>query len=364
MSPPGRVALVHDFLVDVRGAERVFLELCRIWPRADLFAAIYDERGTEGRFADRPVHTSFLQHLRPTARTFRSLLPLYPSAIESLDLSDYELVISSSSAWAHGVRPVPGAVHVSYCHNPFRYAWSERRPTLAARGPVLRPVLGGILGAWRYWDRRAARRVDRYVANAALTRDRIRDYFSRDADVVHPPVDVRRFQPLEVGRHYVCISELIAHKQLQVAIAAFNRLDRQLVIVGDGPDYRRLRRLAGPTIGFAGRLSDEAVSELLPSCRALVVTAVEEFGIAAVEAQAGGRPVIARAAGGALETVVDGVTGRLWSGGVDDLVAAVEGFDDASVDRDACVQSAARFSPERFEEAMRAQVDEAIGVLV
>jgi glycosyltransferase involved in cell wall biosynthesis len=360
VSPPERVALVHDFLVDVRGAERVFLELCRIWPQADVFTAIYDERGTEGRFADRRVHTSFLQHLHPTARTFRGLLPLYPRAIEALDLSGYDLVISSSSAWAHGVRTPPGAVHVSYCHNPFRYAWSERRATLDGRGPLTRPALGGILSAWRHWDRRAALRVDRYVANARITRERIGEYFGRSAEVVHPPVEVRRFVPAPVGRHYVCLSELIAHKQLHVAIEAFNRLGRQLVIVGDGPDYRHLRRLAGPTVGFAGRLSDEVVSELLPSCRALVVTSVEEFGIAAVEAQAGGRPVIGRASGGTLETVIDGVTGRLWSGGVEDLVTAVERFDDGAVEPAACVQSAMRFSPERFENGIRAQVGHAI----
>lgn len=354
------MALVHDFLVDVRGAERVFLEICRIWPQADVFAAIYDERGTEGRFAGRPVNTSFLQRLRPTARSFRGLLPLYPSAIESFDLSGYELVISSSSAWAHGVRPAPGAVHVSYCHNPFRYAWSERRPTLDSRAAIVRPALSEVLAAWRRWDRRAARRTDRYVANAQITRDRIREYFGRSAEVVHPPVALERFAPGEVGRHYVCLSELISHKQLQVAIEAFNRLGRQLVIVGDGPDYRRLRRLAGPTVGFAGRISDEAVAELLATCRALVVTSVEEFGIAAVEVQAAGRPVIGRAAGGVLETVRDGVTGRLWSGGVDQLVAAVAGFDDEAIDPAACIENAKRFSAEEFERGIVTQVEEAI----
>src|ERR1700761_3488734 len=147
-----RVALVHDFLLDVRGAERVFAAICDAWPDADVFTAVYDERGTEGRFAHRSPRASFLQRLRPTARTFRALLPLYPHAIEALDLRGYDVVVSSSSAWAHGVLVDPGAVHGSYCHNPFRYAWSERVATLAARSPLTRPALRVLLARWRIWD--------------------------------------------------------------------------------------------------------------------------------------------------------------------------------------------------------------------
>src|SRR3954465_13626695 len=147
-----RVALVHDFLLDLRGAERVFSAICDAWPDADVFTAVYDEEGTEGRFAARAPRTSFLQNLRPTARTFRVLLPVYPHAIESLDLRDYDVVVSSSSAWAHGVLVDPGAVHVCYCHNPFRYAWTEREATLRARGPLMRPALRFLLSRWRQWD--------------------------------------------------------------------------------------------------------------------------------------------------------------------------------------------------------------------
>src|SRR5919107_2961752 len=182
-----RVALVHDFLLDLRGAERVFAAMCERWPDADVFTAVYDEQGTDGRFADRPVHSSFLQRIRPTARTFRALLPLYPHAIESLDLRGYDVVISSSSAWAHGVLVDPGAVHVCYCHNPFRYAWSEREATLAARAPLTRPALRVLLSRWRQWDTIAAQRVDRYVANSAVTAARVRRYLGRESTVLHPP---------------------------------------------------------------------------------------------------------------------------------------------------------------------------------
>src|SRR3954451_14582622 len=174
-------ALVHDFLVDVRGAERVFAALCDLFPDATIFTGVYDEQGTEGRFADRTVVPTFLQRLRPTARNFRALLPLYPRAIEALDLRGYDLVISSSSAWAHGVRTDPGATHVCYCHNPFRYAWDEREATLAARSPLTRPALAYVLDRWRGWDQAAAQRVDRYVANSEITRDRIAAYLLRDA---------------------------------------------------------------------------------------------------------------------------------------------------------------------------------------
>jgi glycosyltransferase involved in cell wall biosynthesis len=355
-----RVALVHDFLLDLRGAERVFLELCRLWPQADLFTAVYDPEGTEGRFEHRTVHTSFLQQLRPTARTFRALLPLYPAAVQRLDLSGYDLVISSSSAWAHAVRPAPGAVHVSYCHNPFRYAWNERDETIDRRNPLLRPVLRSLFDRWRRWDWNAAQRTDRYVANASITQRRIQTYFGRRAEVVHPPVQTGRFAPGPVADHYACVSELVSHKQIDVAIAAFNQLGRPLVIVGDGPDYRRLRQMAGPTIRFAGRLSDDSVAEVLSSARALVATAVEEFGITAVESQAAGRPVLARGEGGALETVIDGVTGRHWSGGPDELAGAVAGFDDAAVDPAACVRSAQRFSVGQFARGLRGQVELAL----
>src|SRR6201989_2578152 len=215
----GRVALIHDFLLGLRGAERVFAAMCDRWPDADVFTAVYDERGTEGRFADRQVHTSFLQRLRPTSRTFRPLLPFYPHAVESFDLRPYAPVISSSSAWAHGVLVDPGAVHVCYCHNPFRYAWSEREATLAARSPLVRPALRLLLNRWRQWDWIAAQRVDRYVANSELTAARVRRYLGRDSTVLHPPVELRRFRPAPpeaIGDHYLVLAELMAHKRIDV----------------------------------------------------------------------------------------------------------------------------------------------------
>jgi glycosyltransferase involved in cell wall biosynthesis len=356
-----RVALVHDFLLDLRGAERTFDVICGAYPDADVFTAVYDRRGTEGRFSGRDVQTSYLQRLRPTARTFRALLPLYPAAMESLDLRGYDLVISSSSAWAHGVIPDVGAAHLCYCHNPFRYAWNAREQALDARDPVTRSALRLILHRWRQWDWIAAQRIDRYIATSELTRARVRRYYGLESDVLSPPVDTRRFWPAQDGEiddHYLVVSELMFHKRIDVAIAAFNRLRLPLVIVGDGPERRRLQRLAGPTIRFEGRVGDARVAELMRRSRALVVTAAEEFGIAAVEAQASGRPVIARAEGGALETVIDGVTGTFFggpeSGSLDDVVTS---FDTASIEPAACVAQAARFDAERFSDGLRSLVE-------
>ena len=361
MQAGSRVALVHDFLVDVRGAERVFLALCDLFPEADLFTAVYDEEGTEGRFAHRTLHTSFLQRLRPSARTFRALLPMYPAAMESLDLRGYDLVISSSSAWAHGVIPDEDAVHVCYCHNPFRYAWNARQETLAARGPLGRAALGAVFQRWRQWDWIAAQRVDAYVANSQTTKRRVARYFGREATVLHPPVDIERFRPDEPGEAYVVLSELMAHKRIDVAVRAFNQMRRPLLVVGNGPDARRLHRLAGPTISFTGRVSDADAARILARGRALVVTATEEFGIAAVEAQAAGRPVIALHDGGVRETVIDGETGVFFEAPEPaSLAQAVLSFDALAVDPAACVASARRFDTAQFRRGLRTVVERAL----
>jgi len=358
---PRRVALVHDFLLDVRGAERVFLALCDLFPEADLFTAVYDERGTEGRFADRRPATSFLQRTRPNARTFRALLPLYPYAMEALDLRGYDLVISSSSAWAHGVIADADAIHLCYCHNPFRYAWNAREVTLSKYDPLRRAVLGFVFQRWRQWDWIAAQRVDFYAANSETTRKRVKRYFGREADVLYPPVETTRFAPGPVGSDYVVLSELMPHKRIDLAVEAFSELQLPLTVVGNGPDARRLRRIAGPSIRFTGRVSDDEAAALLSSAKALVVTATEEFGIAAVEAQAAGRPVIALNEGGVRETVVEGETGVFFERPEPaSLVEAVRGFDPLAVDPQACVDNAARFDVSHFRHGLRALVERAL----
>jgi glycosyltransferase involved in cell wall biosynthesis len=255
----------------------------------------------------------------------------------------------------------PGAVHVCYCHNPFRYAWSEREATLAARPAALRLPLSVLLSRWRQWDWIAAQRVDRYVANSRLTAARVHRYFGRDADILHPPVELDRFAPGPVGDQYLVVAELMAHKRIDVAVRAFNRLRKPLTVIGDGPELRRLRRLAGPTVRFTGRLPDAEVAQRLRAARALIVTASEEFGIAAVESLASGRPVIALGDGGVLESVVEGETGTYYAENrPESLADAIARFDPLSIDPAACVAAAQRFGTRRFQGMMRAIVAEAV----
>ena len=256
----------------------------------------------------------------------------------------------------------PGAVHVCYCHNPFRYAWNEREATLSARNFLTRAPLRALLSRWRQWDWIAAQRVDAYVANSAITAARIRRYFGRESTVLHPPVELARFSPGPVGAHYLVLAELMAHKRIDVAVRAFNALGLPLVVVGDGPESRRLRRLAGPTVRLTGRLSDDEVADLLRTSQALIVTAEEEFGIAAVESLASGRPVIALRSGGVLETVTAGRTGAFYDDADDPqaLAAVVRAFDPGAVDPADCVAAARRFGVERFQERLRAIVDETV----
>jgi glycosyltransferase involved in cell wall biosynthesis len=360
---PGRVALVHDFLLDLRGAERVFEVMCDLWPDADLYTAVYDPVGTDGRFSHRPVNTSFLQRLRPTSRSFRSLLPFYPLAMEAFDLRGYDLVVSSSSAWSHLVVVDEPTVHICYCHNPFRYAWNARAATLSRAAPYMRPALAAVLSRWRQRDWIAAQRVDRYIANSETTRRRIERYFSRESTVIYPPVETRRFARGVVQDYYLVLSELMPHKRIDVAVEAFSRLGRPLVVVGDGPDARRLKRLAGPTVSFAGRVSDARAAELLAGCQSLVVTATEEFGIAAVEAQAAGRPVIALAEGGVCETVVEGATGTFYEASDwESLAERVASFKPMELDPAACVSNAQRFDVSRFMREMSRLVDGTVAV--
>ena len=356
-----RVALVHDFLLDLRGAERVFLQLCSMFPEADIFTAVYDPVGTQGRFEDRNVNTSGLQRLRPTARSFRPLLPFYPAAIESLDLRGYDLVVSSSSAWAHGVIADEQAVHICYCHNPFRYAWTEREATLESRSPLVRPVLSQVMHRWRQWDFIAAQRVDAYVANSKTTQQRIERYFSRYSTVIYPPVEVNRFAPGPLADHHLVLSELIAHKRIEVVVRAFSRQGLPLIVAGDGPDARRLQRLSGPSVRFAGRVSDHEAERLLRSSQSLVVAATEEFGIAAVEAQASGRPVIALRAGGLVETVVEGKTGIFFDRpDPASLCGALDRFDPDVFQDEDCVAQARQFGPERFAEQFALVVEKTL----
>lgn len=349
--------LVHDYLLVMRGAERTFVAMTACYPEAAIATLLYDPVRTDGHFDNRCVRTSFLQPFAADQRRFRRYLPLLPLAAERLPVSDARLVISSSSAFAHGVRPAPDAVHISYCHSPFRYVWHERRRTEASVPTAVRPGARAVLGTLRRWDIRAAERVDGFIANSALTRQRIGDFYARDAIVVHPPVDVERFTVQPDPRDYfLMVGEVTGHKNPELALAAAEKAGMSIKVVGTGPELPRLRQRFGRA-DFLGRAGDRQLTQLYANCRALIVPAIEEFGITIVEAHAAGRPVLATGGGGALEIVSDGVTGVLVTPrSIDALADAMRSTDWESFDTDRLRASAQRFSATRFRERFVAAV--------
>lgn len=356
----GRISLVHDYLLVMRGAERTFAAIADIYADAPIFTLLHDEQGTNGRFAGRSITTSPLQRFGIEQSTFRRLLPLYPHAVRRLQLPDSDVVLSSSSAFAHGVRVPEGAVHVCYCYTPFRYAWEAESYALREISPLLRPLLRQELRRIRRWDLAASRRVDAYIAISQLSRQRIMRHYGRDAPVIHPPVETHRFSPGTPGDALLVVSEILPHKRLHLALEAARRAHAPIQVVGAGPHLTALKD-AYPEAEFLGRARDEDLAELYASARAVLVPSVEEFGITAVEAQAAGRPVIAAAAGGALETVIDGHTGRLAKlDDIDAFAQAIEGIDQLDFDPAAAVQSAERFSVASFARRLSTHITEIV----
>ena len=344
----------------MRGAERTFAAIAGLYPRAPIFTLLYDEHGVDDRFAGRSVTTSPLQRLHVDQVTFRRLLPLYPWAAQRLKPPPTGVVVSSSSAFAHGIAVPEGAVHVCYCHAPFRYAWYEQERAIAEVPLPLRALVKRQLGRIRRWDLAASQRVDVYVANSQLCRERIKRYYGRDATIVHPPVETDRFAPGEPGDSLLVVSEVVRHKRLHVALEAARRAHAPIRIVGSGPELAALSE-SYPEAEFLGRVGDAEIARLYASSRAVLVPSMEEFGITAVEAQAAGRPVIAARAGGALETVLDGQTGLLAT--LDDIESfthAIERIDTIDFDSTRAVQNAERFSVAAFQRRLSAEVNRAV----
>jgi glycosyltransferase involved in cell wall biosynthesis len=306
---PGRIAVVHDWLVDFAGSESVLAEILRCLPQADLYTLVdHMPKGERGPLGGRPARTSFLQGMPGAARHLAWYLPLMPVAIEQLDVTGYDLVVSSSHAVAKGVIVHPDALHLSYVHSPMRYAWDRQfdylRAEQAERG-LRSLLLRGLLHRLRIWDHRSAAGVDHFAANSAFVARRIAKCYRREAEVIGPPVDTEFFTPGGTREDtYVAVSRLVGYKRVDLLVQAFRELgDRRLLVVGDGPDYRRLKADAGPNVEFAGHVTREELRDHLRRARAFLFAAVEDFGIAPVEAMACGTPAIVLARGGAAETV-------------------------------------------------------------
>jgi glycosyltransferase involved in cell wall biosynthesis len=309
-----RVALVHDYLNQYGGAERVLEVLHELYPDAPIYTSLFDSTTMPSQFRSWDIRTSFLQRIPGSHRIYRSLLPLYPLAFESFDFSAYDVVLSNSSAWAKGIITPPNTLHVCYCLSPMRWAWNYagyvQREQL---GPSTRGLLPPVIHYLRVWDATSAQRVDRFIGISRVVVDRIAKYYRRPADLIFPPVDAARI-PLgtEHGNEFLVVSRLIPYKRIDLAVAACSQLGLPLRVIGDGRDREKLVAIAGPTVKFEGRLSDQEVHAALGHCRAFIFPGEEDFGIAPVEAMAAGRPVVAYAGGGALDTVADGTSGRFF----------------------------------------------------
>ena len=353
------VAFVHDFLVQFGGAERVLLELRRLYPDAPVYTTIYSPKAFDGLLEGVDVRTSWLQHAPVRRRDFRALLPLYPRAVESFDLSHFDLVISSTTSFAKGVRTEPGTLHVCYMHTPTRFLWRQEGHAADVVPRWARPLFAAAVPALRRWDLEAAKRPTRIVANSRNVADRIRTIYGRESDVLPCPVTLDHFKPTdERPEHYLVAARFLPYKRVDIAIEACERLKAPLVIMGDGPDEARLRGLAGPMTRFAGRVDDAERRRLFARARAVIVPGVEDFGLVPIEAAASGRPTVAFGAGGALETVVEGETGFFFrEPTAQALVEALGAASRTTFDRSALVSHAQKFSPERFRRAFQALID-------
>lgn len=309
------VSLIHDYLVHVRGGERVLLYLHQLFPRAPVYTIVARREALGAEFADMELHTSFLQHVPFSRSRFRAFLPLYPAAVRSFRFPGRRLVISSSSAAVKNIRVPEGAMHICYCHTPLRALWQDYDTTMTQELPVgiARQLATPLLWRIREWDRRGSANVHHFIANSALTARRIQQYYGRESTVINPPVDVGAFHVVEkVDDYFLIVSQLVPYKRVDLAVDAFNRLGLPLVVVGDGPQRAVLEAMARPNVRFRGRVGNVEMASLYARCRALIFPGVEDFGIVPLEAMASGRPVIAFRGGGVLETVVPGLTGLFF----------------------------------------------------
>ncbi len=353
-----KVALVHDYLNQMGGAERVVMALHEIYPDAPIYTSIYDPKLVDPAFRKMDIRTSFMQKFPMVTKHHQPYLPFYPFAMESLDLRGYDLVLSSSSAFGKGVITRPETMHICYCHTPMRWCWNyEEYVEREQLGKMARRILPFLITGLRSWDQTSSMRVDHFIANSPVIAERIQKYYRRDAVVIPPPVEASRFTfdpTIQPEDYFLIVSRLIPYKRIDLAIEACNRLRLPLVIIGSGRDLERLKKLAGPTIRFMGRLSDQEVLSYYARCRAFLFPGEEDFGITPLEAQASGRPVIAYGVGGALASVVDGVTGVFFKKQtVESLAEVLATFNEQRYDRQVIRSHALEYDMPRFHRRIQ-----------
>ncbi|WOJ88575.1 glycosyltransferase [Methylocapsa polymorpha] len=359
-----RVAIIHYWLVSMRGGEKVLEALCKLFPDADIFTHVYNPDAVSDTIRRHKVTTTFINSLPFARRNYKRYLPLMPIALEQIDLRGYDLIISSESGPAKGVIPPAGAVHICYCHSPMRYIWNmfhDYRDRAGFITGLLMPPLAHYL---RTWDSVASMRVDHFIANSQTVAARIEKYYRRDAAVIHPPVDADAFETVpaaEVEDYYLLAGELVGYKRPDLAIEAFNASRRRLVVIGGGEMLPEIRRSAGPTIKVLGPQPFEALRRHYARCRALIFPGEEDFGIVPVEVMASGRPVIAYGRGGATETLTEGVSGLFF---YEQTAAAIEQavceFEQMRFDPNLIKAQAAKFHIDIFASEITAVLENAL----
>lgn len=348
-----RIALVHDWLYHMRGGEKVLEALYEIYPEADIYTLFYRKKKLSPLFQKARIKASFLQFFPAITRYYRWLLPLLPSIVRTLNLKNYDLIISSSHSVAKGIKIPPHAFHVCYCHTPMRYAWGFRKEYFGRYPKPVAFLVGWFLDKIKDWDLKTSGSVHYFVANSNNTRLRIQQFYGRDAAVIYPPINSAELLTLKaekIADYYLLVAALVPYKRSDLAVEAFNQNGRSLVVVGEGPEKKKLQSIAGKNIRFTGWVGDAELHKMYAECRALIFPGIEDFGLIPVEVQACGRPVIARGEGGALETVVSGMTGVFFQEDtVLSLNAAIAAFEKQEWREGNIRLNAGRFSKPIFQ---------------
>ncbi len=363
-SPSRKVALVHYWLVSMRGGEKVLESLCRMYPDAHIFTHVLHKEALSPFLQERTIHTSFIQKLPLARKHYQKYLPLMPLALEQLDLSDYDLIISSESGPAKGVLTRSESTHVCYCHSPMRYLWDMYHQYLASASLPMRLAMRLYFPRLRAFDVLSANRVDHFVANSKTVAQRIKKHWRREASVVHPPINIEDFQIASSDREsfYLYVGQLVDYKRVDIAIKACTKLNRKLLVVGEGEAQKKWQALAGPSVKFLGRISTGEIIKLYSTCKALLFPGEEDFGLVPVEAMATGAPVIAYGRGGATETVINESTGLFfYEQSADALCAAIQDFEAMHSNFDAKIirEHALCFDEKSFAQNMFAEIEQA-----
>ncbi len=352
MSQQIKIAIAHDYLNQMGGAERVVEVFHRMFPDAPIHTTILDNDKLLSELRDADIKTTWMQNIPGILKKFKMFFWLFPFGVSSIHLEEYDLILSSSSAYAKGVKKGKNTIHICYCHTPMRFAWDFETYMRDINVPAfVKFIAKGLLVPLRKWDKSTAKDVNYFIANSSIVKERIKEIYGRDSQKIYPPVNISRFNVAKSPKsdYFLVVSRLVSYKRIDLAVEACTKTNKKLIVIGDGPDRKRLETMAGPTVQFLGRISDEEVVNYMKNCKAFVFPGIEDFGITPLEVNACGRPVIAFKAGGALDTIQPGVNGTYFEEQTpESLVKIIEDFDNYEWDPSLIRKHSEGFSEERF----------------